>query len=69
MSLKPIDLTPILEETARIAKSALPKGNIYLKLRDELGALYRVLSVTGLYLSHALPNVSDYEEPVPEPPY
>ena len=29
----------------------------------------RVLSVTGLYLSHALPNVSDYEEPVPEPPY
>ena len=29
----------------------------------------RVLSATGLYLSHALPNVSDYEEPLPEPPY
>jgi transposase len=41
MSLKPIDLTPIPEETARIAKAAFPKGNIYLKLRDELDALYQ----------------------------
>ena len=41
MSLKPIDLTPIPEETARIAKAAFPKGNIYLKLRYELGALYQ----------------------------
>ena len=41
MSLKPVDLTPIPEETARIAKAAFPKGNIYLKLRDELGALYQ----------------------------
>jgi hypothetical protein len=41
MSLKPIDLTPIPGETARIAKAAFPKGNIYLKLPDELGALYQ----------------------------
>jgi len=41
LSLKPVDLTPIPEETARIAKAAFPKGNIYLKLRDELGALYQ----------------------------
>ena len=36
---------------------------------EKYDLVVRVLSVTGLYLSHALPNVSDYEEPVPEPQY
>lgn len=36
---------------------------------EKYDLVVRVLSVTGRYLSHALPNVSDYEEPVPEPPY
>ena len=40
MSLKPsrIDLVP--ELTAWIAHAAFPKGNPYLKLRDELGTIY-----------------------------
>lgn len=36
MSLKPVDLTPIPEDTVRVAKAAFPKSNIYIKLRDEL---------------------------------
>jgi len=40
MSLKPQDLSTVPEETARIAHAAFPKGNPYLTLRDELGALY-----------------------------
>lgn len=28
------------EETARVARAAFPKGNKYMKIRDELGALY-----------------------------
>src|SRR5579884_575510 len=40
MSLKPQPIGPIPEETARIARAAYPKGNIYLKLRDAPGTIY-----------------------------
>ncbi len=40
MSLKPTSIPPIPEETARVARAAFPKGNPYLRLRDELGVLY-----------------------------
>ena len=40
MSLKPVPIAPIPEMTARIAKAAFPKGNLYMRLRDELGTLY-----------------------------
>jgi transposase len=41
MSLKPEAIGPVPEETARIAHAAFPKGNLYLRLRDELGTLYQ----------------------------
>lgn len=40
MSLNVQDRYVIPEETARIARASFPKGNIYMKLRDELGELY-----------------------------
>ncbi len=40
MSLKPQPIGPIPEETARIARAAYPKGNIYLQLRDAPGTIY-----------------------------
>ena len=40
MSLKPQAIGPVPEETARIARAAYPKGNIYLQLRDTLGTIY-----------------------------
>ncbi|HEV2664306.1 MAG TPA: transposase [Blastocatellia bacterium] len=58
MSLKPVDLTPIPEETARIAKAAFPKGNIYLKLRDELGALYEDEVFSDLFPERGCPAMS-----------
>jgi len=39
MSLKPEPIGPVPEETTRIAHAAFPKGNLYLRLRDELGTL------------------------------
>lgn len=41
MSLKPEPIDPIPEETVRVAHAAFPKGNRYLRLRDELGTLYQ----------------------------
>jgi transposase len=40
MTLHPTELWIIPEETARIARAAFPKGNVYMKMRDALGQLY-----------------------------
>lgn len=40
MCLKPHSIPPVPEETARVARAAYPKGNVYMRLRDELGSLY-----------------------------
>ena len=37
MSLKPSPVPDVPELTARVARAAFPKGNPYLRLRDELG--------------------------------
>ncbi len=41
MSLQPRRLQEVPEETARIAHAAFPKGNVYMRLRDELGMLMK----------------------------
>jgi transposase len=41
MSLKPQEIGPIPEETARIAHAAYPKGNVFMRMRDELGTIYQ----------------------------
>ena len=40
MSLKPSVIQPVPEETARIAQAAFPNGNVYMKMRDEIGVIY-----------------------------
>jgi transposase len=52
MTLSPESLPEIPEETARIARSLFPKGNRYMWLRDELGAIYQDEQFASLY-----PNV------------
>ena len=41
MSLKSEGLGPIPEETARVAHAAYPKGNVFMRMRDELGTMYQ----------------------------
>jgi len=40
MSMKPQEISPVPEETARVARAANPKGNVYKHMRDELGSIY-----------------------------
>ena len=40
MSLHPQPIPPVPEDTARVARAAFPKGNIYVKIRDTLGSIY-----------------------------
>src|SRR5712692_2343033 len=49
MSLKPYPIGPVPEETARIARAAYPRGNIYLQLRDEFGTIYEDEDFGNLY--------------------
>lgn len=49
MSLKPQGISSVPEETARIARAAYPKGNVYMHMRDELGTIYADESFAGLF--------------------
>src|SRR5258708_4641096 len=40
MSLKSQAISPVPAETARIARAAYPKGNVYMQMRDVLGSIY-----------------------------
>jgi transposase len=40
MSLHPREIPPIPEETMRVARAAFPRGNVYMRMRDELGTIY-----------------------------
>ena len=43
MSLPPSPTPPVPEQTAHVARAAFPKGNPYLRLRDELGTIFTYL--------------------------
>ena len=49
MSLKPEPIDSVPEETARIARAAYPKGNIYLQLRETFGTIYQDEDFAELY--------------------
>lgn len=41
MSLKPSLIKAVPAGTARVARAAFPKGNLYISMRDELGVLFK----------------------------
>jgi len=56
--LKPENDAQIPEETIKIAKAAFPNGNIYLTLRDSLGAVFQDEDFKELYPTHGQPAES-----------
>jgi transposase len=55
MSLKPSIIEPVPRATARVARAAFPKGNLYLSMRDELGTLFADLDFAALYPERGQP--------------
>jgi transposase len=49
MSMKPQEIIPVPEETARVARAANPKGNVYMRMRDELGSIYEDQMFVALF--------------------
>jgi transposase len=57
MSLPPPTIGPVPAETARVARAAFPHGNLYLRLRDELGPVYEDAAFAALYPARGRPVV------------
>ena len=55
MSLKPSVVASVPKATARVARAAFPKGNLYLSMRENLGTLFEDVDFTDLYPRHGQP--------------
>lgn len=60
MSLHPQPVPPVPDETARVARAAFPKGNIYMMLCDEIGALASDEDFAALFPSHGQPAAAPW---------
>ena len=54
------EIETIPEETARIARLAFPKGNLYMKMRDEIGTLFCDLDFEALFSTQGQPAFSPW---------
>src|SRR5262245_24825937 len=57
MTLHPTTVTPVPAETVRVARAAVPKGNVYIHMRDVLGAIYSDEQFADLFASRGRPVV------------
>lgn len=55
MSLHPQPFTAVPPETARVARAAFPQGNLYMHMRDELGAIYEDVAFASLFATRGQP--------------
>jgi transposase len=55
MSLHPQSPEPVPTETARVARAAFPRGNPYLRMRDELGVFYADEDFAALFPARGKP--------------
>ena len=60
MSLHPQEIPPVPEETRRVAQAAFPRGNVYMRIRDELGAIYDDQLFAPLFPARGQPAASPW---------
>jgi len=60
MSLQPRPTPPVPDDTARVARSTFPKGNPYLRLRDELGTVFGDRDFADLYPRRGEPALAPW---------
>lgn len=60
MSLKPEPIGPIPPETMRVAKAAFPNGNLFMKMREELGTLYQDEMFADLFAHDGQPALAPW---------
>ncbi len=60
MSLHPKPVFEVPEETARVARAAFPKGNIYVRIRDRLGVFFTDEQFATLFSERGQPAFSPW---------
>jgi transposase len=60
MSLQPQEVPPVPDETRRVARAAFPKGNVDLRMRDALGAIYPDQRFAPLFPTRGQPAASPW---------
>ncbi|MGC0407655.1 transposase [Streptomyces sp. SAI-163] len=55
MSMRPIEVGEIPAETVRVARAAFPKGSLAIRLRDDLGALFKDEQCAALFPARGKP--------------
>lgn len=60
MSLHVRKPEPIPEETARVARAAFPRGNAYIRMRDELDTIYEDEQFERLFRHRGQPAESPW---------
>ena len=55
MALQPTPIGAVPEETARVARPAFPKGNVYMQMRDVLGAVYHDATFADMFTTRGRP--------------
>ena len=55
MSLKLLPIPPIPEEIVRVAHAVFPRGNVFMQVRDTLGAIYTDEAFADLFPTHGQP--------------
>ncbi len=60
MSLKSLPIPPIPEEIARVAHAVFPHGNVFIQVRDTLGAIYTDEAFADLFPTHGQPALAPW---------
>ena len=60
MSLQQREIAPVPEDTRRIAHAAFPKGNIYIRMRDEIGTIFEDPLFVPLFPTRGQPAQSPW---------
>lgn len=60
MCLHPRPVDPVPAQTARVARSAFPNGNPYMRMRDELGTIFEDDQFVGLFPERGKPAFSPW---------
>jgi transposase len=60
VSMHPQPIAPVPEDTARVAKAAFPKGNLYMHIRDVLGSIYDDEDFSELFEVRGRPAITPW---------
>jgi len=58
--MHPQPIAPVPEDTARVAKAAFPKGNVYMHMRDVLGSIYHDEDFSELFEVRGRPAITPW---------